>query len=93
MKVRDLLCDESKWTRGVNARDAAGEETSALSETAVCWCLNGAIGRCYAGVGVSEVYERVRLALKEKHRIAFPHRWNDRTTFAKVKALVEELDI
>ena len=36
-----LFSDESKWTKGVYARDALGGEVSVVSPVAVCWCLSG----------------------------------------------------
>ena len=49
MKVKDLLTDESKWTKGAYSRDAEGETTDLLDRGAVCWCLRGAIDLCYNG--------------------------------------------
>lgn len=48
MKITEVLSDESKWARNTLARDkylAAVDPTDAL---AVCWCLDGAIDKCYS---------------------------------------------
>ena len=42
---RHLLADARAWTKGVLARDANGNETAALSDAAVCFCLDGAMHR------------------------------------------------
>lgn len=42
-KAADLIEPDGAWTQGVNARDADGNPTSALDDTATCWCALGAI--------------------------------------------------
>jgi len=37
-----LFSDESKWTKGVYARDASGKPANPRGAGAVCWCLYGA---------------------------------------------------
>jgi hypothetical protein len=46
--VLDLLSDESKWTKGCFARNTDGDSVSPESAEACCWCLDGAIIRCFA---------------------------------------------
>ena len=48
MKVKELLSDESKWTKGVLARNVNGYICSPTSSEAKCFCLLGAIDHCYA---------------------------------------------
>ena len=38
---------ERGWTKGTMARDAAGHPCNPRSDSAVCWCLLGAIERVY----------------------------------------------
>lgn len=47
--ARELLSDESRWTKEASARTIAGEETDALSRKAVCWCMDGAIEKAMGG--------------------------------------------
>ena len=47
MKLTELLSDKSKWTTKAWARDAEGTPCLISSESAVCFCLSGAISRCY----------------------------------------------
>lgn len=48
MKVRELLDSPEKWTKGAIARDSKGNLVSYNSPNAVCFCLLGAIYKCYA---------------------------------------------
>ncbi len=47
MTIKELLSNESKWTKGVYARNADGAGVSSNAETAVSWCLLGALNHCY----------------------------------------------
>jgi len=94
MKIRELLSDESKWTKGVVARDKLGIALGPRNEKAVCWCLLGAAVRCYDySPQYSEVIWKIRKALGLVKPLT--SEWNDdpARTFAEVKALVEELDV
>jgi hypothetical protein len=89
MKVRELLSDESKWTRRRFAATTQGTPCLPRDRRAAQWCLYGAIERCY-GVHGAEVTCRLI-----QHLQASLADWNDdpARTFADVKRLVEELDI
>ena len=41
--ARDLLSDESKWTRGALARNGEGDEVDCRSPDATCWSAFGAV--------------------------------------------------
>ena len=41
----DLIADPTRWTTGVAARDADGNEVALDDSTAVCWCGWGAMCR------------------------------------------------
>lgn len=85
MKVKDLLKDESKWTKGCHARDASGEAVS--PRDGCSWCLLGAVDYCY--------YPNSEIVLKKIRREVggFIGIWNDSHTFEEVRNLIEELDI
>ncbi len=91
MKVRDLLTDESKWTQHLYARDANGVTTDLSGPYATCWCLVGALERCY-GMTPEFSLAYTRLARRTVNGVT---EWNDTPTrtFTEVRALVEELDI
>lgn len=92
MKVRELLKDAGCWTKGVFALNAAGDEVSAYAQQATCFCLEGAIMKCYPpGIKRIEVIRCVEQKVGYNNIPA----WNDRevTTFTDVRKLIEELDI
>lgn len=97
MKVRELLSDKSKWTKRAYARNAKGEKIESWNPDAVCFCLKGAINRCYQdSTEHALVADKVEnaIARKDGFNIGIAC-FNDResTTFSDIKKLVEELDI
>lgn len=90
MKVRELLSSPDKWTQDFGARGADGLSIEWDSPEATCWCLIGAIVKCYP-----TRFEQVRDRIKKHLGVQFLSAWNDRIerTFEDVKALVTELDI
>ncbi len=91
MKIRELLTDETKWTQGQAARTITGEATSATGESAVRWCLLGAIMKCY-GHSYS-VQLDVELLLRSTVNGIVTYNDDPNREFEEVKALVEKLDI
>lgn len=91
MKVWQLLSDESKWTKGFAARSVYGAPIDPRSNEAVCWCLVGAIARCY---GDDVHFHNVRNLIADKVGRTEAS-WNDtpKRTYSEVYALVKELDI
>ena len=92
MKIKELLSDPSKWTQGKIARDSSMNEIHPNDPQAVCWCLIGAVRKCYPG---HYDYENLCKRIVEQTKEEFLFNWNDSptTTFSDVKSLVEELDI
>lgn len=43
MKLKDFFDKPEKWTKGASARNALGSPAPITLESAVCWCLTGAI--------------------------------------------------
>jgi hypothetical protein len=91
MKVKDFLTPEN-WTKCASARDKSGNVVCYADSEAVCFCLLGAIGKCYGGI-----HELTTKPLREvltkrdiKETIAF---FNDMSTFEEVMSVVEEADI
>lgn len=99
MKVWKLLDAPAKWCQEIDAMDFEGVGIDALNPDAVCWCLEGALERCYYDVSSSvesqpnlqRAREKVIDALDEGNIIS----WNDapERTFEEVAALVRRLDI
>lgn len=93
MKVKELLSDESKWTKETYARSSDGKPTAWFNQDAQCWCLLGAINLCYGGNSLDKL-GMIRYALGLEF-LSNAVDWNDHPnrTFSEVKALVEKLDI
>lgn len=90
MKVKELLSSPSRWCQRFAARRASGEDCLATAEDATCWCLWGAVRKCYGLYDYVEVYYRISRRLGES-----PVKWQDAAdrTHAEVLAVVTELDI
>lgn len=89
MKISELFSDPKAWTKGALARTAGGTGVGAMESKAVCWCLMGAIGKCYTHT------ERREILLKIQDRIAPSNisEFNDFQGYQAVVDLVKELDI
>ena len=95
MKVRDLLTDETRWTKGVSARNALGQGGVCYDDpSATSWCLAGAIHKCYGIDGWDPIAKRVYALIQPLPKGGMGE-WNDdpARSFSEVRALVEELDI
>lgn len=94
MKIKELFSNESKWCQRCYARDKNGLRAYPRSNKAVCWCLLGAIKKCY----LENDFNTIKIMIKTKIKISSNDSvalWNDdpKRTFKEVKQLVEELDI
>lgn len=81
-----------RWTKGVDARDAAGNEVSPKSEIAACFCVYGAIEFVYGN------YSRCERASNKFARLidcGLVSIWQDdpSTTFDMMLAKVKESGI
>lgn len=90
-RVANLLRYEERWTQYTPARNNEKESVLPDSPTATCWCLVGAIYKCYPNQ--EERYLINKLVFKELGEL--PHRWNDNInrTHDDVLALVTKLGI
>lgn len=89
MKVYELINDPENWTTGANARDKDGMPVLAEAPTATCWCLAGAVIRCYPE-NYKEIWDRI-----ETEQLGGEKPWdfNDQTTHDEVLAVAQELGI
>lgn len=91
MKMHELFTGPEKWTQGTYARTRTGLSIGPECENAVCWCIEGALHRCYPNA-----IDAVPILHRLNNRVvADIHVWNDdpTRTFAEVRALLLELDI
>ena len=86
----ELLATPDRWTKGYWARTENGAETSPRDPNAVCWCLSGAVTKCYEDDRISEIWLRLRSKLGKN-----PVTFNDdpATTHEDVLRVLKELDI
>jgi hypothetical protein len=89
MKVKELLSDPSKWTQGANARDSRGIRVPSADPEATCFCIVGALLKCY---GTTSTSKYLKIAAKIQHNDVVS--WNDapERTHAEVLELVTRLD-
>ncbi len=101
MKIKDLLSDESKWTKGANARMEPTRNSIPVAPEgpdAVCWCLLGAAAKCYIGqpIALQDSLAKIKEGINRPGGIndAIAD-WNDRPcrTFAQIQELVTRLDV
>lgn len=90
MKIKELLSDPSKWTQQFYAKNHFDRSVKSNSTDAVCWCLQGAVKKCYPPENHQLIYDKIiaEVGLEICG-------WNDNSTrtFEDVKKLVEKLDI
>ena len=93
MKVKELFSDQTKWTQGAYAKSKNGTHLFSCDPTAVCFCLYGAISRCYEGD--QDHFLTVSNKVRKAIGINDIFTWNDdpNRIFQEVKDLVEKLDI
>jgi hypothetical protein len=92
MKIKELFTDETKWTRGAEARCRCGAEVRPCSPNATSWCLRAAANMCYPSANENGlVTARICSQIGGEPIMS----WNDapERIFEDVMALVEELDI
>lgn len=96
MKIKELLTDESRWCKGHVARNKYGEKEDIESEQAVCWCLSGAIGKCYPYKDRNAISLKIRDAIvKHLGYVLGTIAFNDdkKTTFEDVRKVIELADV
>ncbi len=90
MKIRELFKTKKDWIQKAAAKTKDGFPVLPKNENAVCWCLKGAIEKCYPEGKWLEIGEKIRMEIQNSII-----NWNDNEnrTFKQVKALVKKLDI
>jgi hypothetical protein len=96
MKIKELYSGPEKWTKGVLARNAEGKQVDIKHPTAECFCIIGALKKCYASnIDDMQFQFAVAKIITELGPIDSLASWNDapERTFEEVKALVERADV
>lgn len=97
MKAYELLSSPEKWTQNVSSRDITGRHVTIHHENAVCFCMWGAIRKCYDTddnnrINSTIITDLVRQELKLTSLLEI-FGWNDRHSFEEVQNLLIKLDI
>lgn len=95
MKIKELLTDESKWTKEVNARDSRGVPIDPNSDGASCFCIIGAIFKCYPDPQEhNDVYDKIKAEVTSRYPTPFLSDWNDHeATFEQIREVLEKVDV
>lgn len=97
MKIGELLYDENRWTQNAVARNKDGRTVDSLDESAVRWCLNGAIRKCYGSTHIGEgwqVYKKLLTAAQLlDNRFTILSSFNDNNDWKDIKNLLEKVDV
>lgn len=94
MKVYELLNSPNKWIQKDFAHDSNENNVWPSNKDAVCWCLDGALRKCY--LNESQYWDMVNIItnyLNIDYSPAAIHLWNDAATYEDVINLCKELDI
>lgn len=98
MKVRELLAKPEAWTKRRFAKAADGSAVTVMSDQAVCWCLRGAVYKCYANQDdcdlVEDKLQEAMQKLKGDEYHSLTH-FNDdpKTTYADILDVCEAADV
>jgi hypothetical protein len=93
--VLDLLRDPTHWTQRAYAKDADGNCVTSDDPSAVCWCIYGAINKCYPNDEDHKMVLRHKLReiLCKEYGNPTIAEFNDTGTHANVVALLEQAQI
>ncbi len=96
MKMKELLADPKKWTKGSYARNEFGDPCKILSTEATCFCLYGALTRCYpAGEQHVSAANKLEDAMRKLNGHTMIVKFNDSpdTTHEMLMQVLEEADV
>jgi hypothetical protein len=102
MKIKELIDSEDKLSRGAFARDKRGNPVGSLDKEAVCWCLYGAMRKCYGtrfDVLYLEVENKIVFAAEDCIMEDFNDVFNnlanfsDKADFELIKQVLERADV
>jgi hypothetical protein len=92
MKLSTLLRAKKNWCQNADARDLKGYPVGALDPEAVCFCLSGALAKCYANNRTEylRAFRKLTNAIDSIDGVGIVS-FNDNgaTTFADIKKVVK----
>lgn len=89
MKAHELLADRKNWTQGAYALNGEGFITLPRDKDAVCWCMVGAIAKCYPDFNERKAAKCKVLNFLSGSIVEF----NDNHTHEEVLAVLKEADV
>lgn len=90
MKIKDFL-NKDNWIKGHNARDRHGNPVGSESEEACCWCLLGAIVKCYEPHDRGNIQNIIQSHLPSGQDLI--SLFNDSTTWEQVEEVVRKANV
>lgn len=99
MKVKELLSDPAKWTKNTHARAADGSCVTERDVRAVCFCMLGAINKCYPSFEEGRLRDRVERRVLSYIELLYPFddiaSFNDceTITHSDVMRVLEKADV
>lgn len=93
MKAHELLSEPEKWTQFAYARDKDGNPIPVTAPEATCFCLLGALRKCYPDFDSElSALNRVRQSIQRlyKEYYAQPSVFNDTMKHEDVKKVLED---
>ncbi len=93
MKVKELLNSPDKWIQGSFGQNAQGESVGSLGDDVVCWCLAGAVNKCYYENATSGQWSEIMGKIQNEVGNVVKYNDDPRRTFEDIRALIEKLDI
>lgn len=94
MKPSELLDSPEKWTKGAWGRCKDGSACDCRDERATCWCIIGAIYKCFSNEArIEKLLKEMRDSLNlSEHPLMW---WNDNPerTYEEVIDLLKKFDL
>jgi len=95
MKAYELLSSPDKWTKSAYARDSFHNPVAFSNSAAQCWCINGAIRKCYGPSRAPIIEEIVQDVIRQNSIFSSTAHYNDdpATTYEDVIAILKKADV
>ena len=96
--LQELFVNECYWAKGNYAKNKNGANVGLFDESGSCWCLLGAIHKCYNRRGeeiVAEIIAKIKIHLKGMGFVGSISSFNDspETKFEDILKIVQELGV
>ena len=98
MTVLELLSDPKRWTQDAFARDSTGFKCDVDAPDAQCFCLLGAIYKCYGTWPSQTAFEPIREKINksptwQKFEYSSTAQFNDHVDYETLVQMLKEANI